>query len=527
VRTSPTEQSPRDDASEPRTWWPEHRASDLPAIRALRDGVGPYLFCDYWASVFRLRSIPARRLLETGLVSLEHFRKAIDRPLTRLPKLRYYILAFVLVPALFPYKVVYDIMRLLRGRAEKVAHPVHHLMDRYELALEEAGEGRVHVRAGSKPVGEDLIDPDQIGVEVSFFYPTYKLLIAGLCSVALSMGVLPLLWRFELLAPLETHVNVIAALLLALLLHAVFRDLVTALLAPLPILAVHLLIRAPDSRGDLLLAAIGFIGLYYAVEWFFLPRPLPPSLFLYVNRPDSELFPYERQHAPYWLEGEHYWVWRFLVYAPGELTKFWEKDWERVEVWVRADGPRAGRIEWVVNDCHYRELWFRYERLVGEHHGQTLDWHLERGLEADRRLLWIIESDMDLLFHAPFVRGIFLADRDAIGFRASLARLLRALWVRPRSDRYERYARALAELEVDGAELLADVPEHVRGLTLRSMVRMPWDYWRYPLGAATAPHRFVYEDIDRRVAPAPPAADPHLQVKRAGPDGGQIGRGGG
>jgi hypothetical protein len=474
---------------------------------------GPYLFCDYWASAFGLRSIIRGSLLERGLLSLDHFRRAIDRPRTRLPKLRYYILAFVLLPALFPYKVVYDIMRLLQGRAEKVDHPVDRLMGQYRLDVDPGEEGRVSVRTRDQLVADKLIDPRLVGVDVSFFYPTYKLLIAGLCMVILAMGVVPLLWRLELLSPLKPYFEVVLISLVFLSLLLIFRDLLTAILAPLPILAVRYLMLTPDSRGGLLVAAVGFILLYYMVEWFFLPRPLPPRLFLYVNDPRSEFYPYQREHAPYWLDGSHYWVWRFVVYAPGELTKFWEKDWERVEVWLRADGEQAGEIEWVVYDCHYRELWFSYDRLMSQDRRAMLEWRFRQGLAAGRRLDWVIETDMDLLFHAPFVRGVFLEDADHGRPWHAVTRLFQALRIRPRPDRFEHYEQRLDDLESEGAEFLDDVPEHLRRLALKMIMRMPWDYWRYPLGAKTPARRRVYEDFDAAQSRAAAAADPRYQVK--------------
>jgi hypothetical protein len=80
--------------------------------------------------------------------------------------------------------------------------------------------------------------------------------------------------------------------------------------------------------------------------------------------PQGPGHPYVREEdAPWWVEGETYWVWRYLLLSPAELNKFWERDWERVDLWIRADGPDAGQLEWVVTDLHYRELWVPYEKL--------------------------------------------------------------------------------------------------------------------------------------------------------------------
>ena len=79
-------------------------------------GSGPFVFCDYWASVLGLRSVLNPRLLSRGLVSLKVFKRGLDRPRAKLPKFKYYLLAFFLGPGLIPYKVVIDLAILLRSK---------------------------------------------------------------------------------------------------------------------------------------------------------------------------------------------------------------------------------------------------------------------------------------------------------------------------------------------------------------------------------------------------------------------------
>jgi hypothetical protein len=476
-------------------------------------GLGPFLYCDYWASVFNLRGVVSPFVLGDGRLSLGHFRRAVDRPRTRLPKLRYYILAFIFLPVLVPYRVVYDLMHLFRGRTERLQHPVDLVIRRFQLDLDPAEAGRVRATAGGVEVGNHLLDPETVRCEVGLFFPTYKLLIAGVLSLVFSTGVLPHLTRVDILAPLAENLSGVLYVLLVGALFAALRDPLTALVAPLPVLAFHFLWRWPDSMGGVFLISAGFVALFFLVEWFLIPRGLPPTLFLYVNEPASRAFPYRGGHAPYWLRGTHYWVWRFVSLVPGELHKFWERDWERVECWVRADGPDAGRLEWVVGDFHYRELWYDYERLVppiarADHDRQIA----ARSHEGEGgSLLWVLEVDMDPVFHAPYVRGVSVIQEHGMGLGQNLRRLAGTLWSVGVRDRFRHFAAHLDELEADGTELFGDVPEHFRRLALRQIVALPWSYWRYPLGAGAAASRYLYGELEPGESIR--AADPSHQIK--------------
>lgn len=474
-------------------------------------GLGPFLYCDYWASVFNLDGVVSPAVLARGRLTLGQFRRAVDRPRTRLPELRYYILAFVFLPVLMPYRVVYDIMRLVRGRARRLGHPVDEVMARYRLQVEPTRAGRVRAVLGDEPVGDDLVDPFRARCELSLFYPTYKFLLAGLLAIVLSIAVLPHLGSLAVLKPLGDHLTSALYLLIGLLLLALLRDPLTAVIAPLPIVAFRHLWRLPESVSGLVLVSCGFVLLFFIVEWFLIPRGLPPTLFLYVNDPESPAFPYAaRGHAPAWLRGERYWVWRFVTLVPGELLKFWERDWERVECWVRADGPDAGRLEWVVGDAHYRELWYDYARLTARREAAE---HERVRAGSAGGLEWVIEVDMDPIFHAPYVRAIALYPEAGSGPLAGLPRLCAALWGGVRRDRMRPVVARIEELETDGTELFADVPEHFRRLAAHLIVGMPWSYWRYARGAGASARRFLYGE------PVPGgvgwAAEPAHQIKQA------------
>jgi len=216
--------------------------------------------------------------------------------------------------------------------------------------------------------------------------------------------------------------------------------------------------------------------------------------------------------VPYWLEGQAYWVWRYLMLSPAEINKFWERDWERVELWIRADGPDAGVLEWVVTDGHYRELWIPYEALGS---GPVLD----RCAEEARRLArrgeagtWLLEVDADQIFHTPYFRTVsFLPEEGSVPARR-VWHVVRGLWRRARDRDVDRLMRTLERMELtEGVDVLEDVPEVFARAAARHLLAQPWRYWRYPLGATRRRERRAYEpDLPEE---PPLAADPALQIK--------------
>jgi hypothetical protein len=205
-------------------------------------------------------------------------------------------------------------------------------------------------------------------------------------------------------------------------------------------------------------------------------------------------------------------VWRFVSLTPAELHKFWERDWERVEVWVRADGPDAGTIEWIVEDFHFRELWIPYERAasrkgVGRHRRVLAD------LRQDprRNAAWVVEVDTHLVGHAPEIRGIFLLPLRHGWRRARLRQLARSLRIQVESDRPRDYRDMVRRLRLSGDDFLSDIPEHLRWLALQRLLATPWRYWRYPRGANRGARALLYS---QPAPPSPPlATEPELQLK--------------
>jgi hypothetical protein len=258
---------------------------------------------------------------------------------------------------------------------------------------------------------------------------------------------------------------------------------------------------------------LALLALLLAADWFFLPRPVPPVLMLYSK--DAPARAYERPgDEPYWLEGRTYWVWRYLMLSPAELNKFWERDWERVEIWIRADGPEAGRLEWVVLDAHYRELWIPYERLGSEERIVRQRTAALEHATTGRPGISLVEVDASLIFHTPYIRTVsFLPEAEDIPVR-SLWHLLSGLFKRGRRDDPDDYLPTLDLLRLRrGHGILDDIPEAIVPFAARHLLSIPWRYWRYPLGAQRRWNRRLYEQ--RRSQESPPAADPELQIKES------------
>ena len=72
---------------------------------------GPFLFSDYWASVLNLKGIVNLESLSSVGMSLESFRKFLNRPSAGLPRFGYLILYSLLKPFL----VVFSLFRRLLG----------------------------------------------------------------------------------------------------------------------------------------------------------------------------------------------------------------------------------------------------------------------------------------------------------------------------------------------------------------------------------------------------------------------------
>ena len=485
---------------------------------------GPYLYCDYWASVLGLRGLLNPRLLERKAVSLDLFRVGLDRPQARLPKLRYYLITFLAGPLFVTSHLVAQLGFILRSRV-KVDTSFQEAMSRFELPLSPLEPNGQRVRILDRDGGERAraMNPDRLGVVCSFFYPTYKVFIAALMTVFVTVILVSLLGHVAFLSAVMPFFEVLAYPLLFAVLYFIFRDLLTAFLAPLPVFAVRFLLRysgemPPADWGPFLLGMGGCALVFYLAEWFFIPRPLPPALYLYVNDPDHPDYPYRPEHAPYWLEGRLYWVWRFVTLYPAELNKPWEPDWERLEVWIRADeGDGMGMIEWLVTDLHYRELWIDYRRLVPEsERRQHRRWLARHWRSADSDGLWLLETDAHLVYHSQFVRRIVPLHPRKGWVWKRIWELLRSVRMYGARDRRKDVLPVIRNLEVGGEVILGEVPEHLRKLGLREVLSVPWTYWRYPEGATSVRTSYRYDSTTEKTGAltgTPGASEPRLQIK--------------
>lgn len=495
---------------------------------------GPFVFADYWASVLGLgqgSEAPKNPLTDDRL-----FRVGLDRPDLELPRRRFYFLLYLFGPLLLPFRRLRRLGRYRVRFRRDVGESVMEALEPYRLELIRKGRGRVDVRTrptrGPRPAdggddpadaeappqteGEtlaaDLIDPRVVAGFTSLFLATYKMAVASLIAilaVAVAGPWLITTGRVDALLPYWIPVGFpVVGLLLALL----FRDWLTGVLGALPIVFGRYLLGLVSEDGGWLpftAALVGLYLLYLVVDWLFVPRPVPPVLMLYRSHDHG----YGRSgDAPYWLDGGTYWVWRYLMLSPAELNKFWERDWERIEVWVRADGPDAGALEWVVTDFHYRELWIPYERMGTV---ERLARQRERGLAHAREGdpgLWLVEMDAHPIFHTPYIRTVsFIPEREEVHVQ-SLRHLVNSLFSRRPGDDPDDYLPALDRLRMEtGKEVLGDLPELIAPLVARQLLATPWRYWRYPWGAQRQrrPHMYDAYEAER----PPPAADPSMQIK--------------
>ncbi len=479
-----------------------------------------HLYTDYWASVLGIRGIVHEAVLRRGMVDLDVFRTCLNRPRTRLPGFGYYVLVLLLGPVLIPYRMIQRIASRLHIplAGEETASE---LLAPYRLQLEPQAGSRVDVSWRGERLASSITDPMLPEVVFSVVYPAYKILIAAVLAIGLSLlshwvaerpGLQEWLGKLLLFGNFP---------LLAVLLYAIFRDWWTSFVAPLPVFivlwVVALLGPTPGLQWSSLPAIFAGLAVgYFVLDSFLVPRGMAPTLYLYVNDPESPHFPYADGHAPYWLRGNTYWVWRFVTLTRAEIHKFWESDWERIEVWVRADGPDAGMVEWVVDDFHFRELWIPYERAVSE--GRAAGHR--RGLaelraDPGRGAAWVVEVDTDFVGHWPEMRGLFLLPLRGGWRKARLRQLARSLRVQVEADHPRDYREIVHRLRLDRRDFLADIPEYLRWLALRRMISIPWRYWRFPHGANTVARPLLYAgaETDR----SPRASEPELQFKAQTP----------
>jgi hypothetical protein len=478
---------------------------------------GPFLFSDYWASVLNLKDIVNLEYLTSIGMSMESFRKFLNRPAGGLPRFGYLILYSLLKPFL----VLFGLLRRLVGLkpAEKEIiedspSEIERLLVDHALRVEPKEGGLADIYSGVDKLASGVLNPLRLVGSNSMFFARYKVFLASLIVLGYGALITPLMTILHA-EPAAAYLSYLHYPIVLLILWALFDDLLTAVVSPLPIIAIRVIVTEAQGFQGFVIAIVLTAFILYLVEWFFIPRSLPPALYFYINDGRKPHLHYREGHEPYWLEGKYYWVWRYVHLAPAELLKFWEKDWERLEIWIRADGEDRGRLEYVVTDLHYRELWFGYEGITRkkarEYHQSLLD----TCVGTPDRLTWFVEVDMDIVFHTPSIKGVYLTRGKRLSLGRRLLSVLTVMWNRPIKENPDKYKRGLERLEIEGTGFLEDVPEHFRTLVTRQLLSLPWSYWRFPRGAGSARQFLVYSSGSTDYDPEP-TSDRAFQIKQTG-----------
>ncbi len=478
---------------------------------------GPYLFVDYWANVLGLEGVVPERHSARGFIDLPLFRLGVDRPDLEIPRLRSYVFLFLVGPFLVAFRFFRRLGQYRLGFGSPRAQQVQETLERFRLDLRPAGKGRVDVRLRDTTFATNILDPYLVSGYSSLFWAANKLPLASFSAILLVGITTPVLHATHLLDLTLDFWVLLAFPGLVLLMLAVYREWSTAILGALPVAVGRYLwgLVGPSGNGGWAAffwsLAVLYL-LYLLADWFFMPRPVPPALLLYTASGEGR--PYDRDgDAPYWLEGGTYWVWRYLLLSPAELNKFWERDWERVELWIRADGPEAGTLEWVVTDLHYRELWIPYESFGSRSSLQRARTDALEAAANGEPGVWVVETDADLVFHYPIFRALsFQQDTEGIPVQG-IRHVLSSVWKRVADEQTRPAMRALERIRMEtGVDVLGDLPELIAPLAARKLLSQPWRYWRYPLGVARRREHRLYED--ENLPRERPFAAPHeLQIK--------------
>jgi len=191
------------------------------------------------------------------------------------------------------------------------------------------------------------------------------------------------------------------------------------------------------------------------------------SVYFYQNTSEEMASLWYKQDKPLWVQGDYYWVLRYMYCWPIEVTfPLPHIDWERVEVWVNA---RTGQAEWITTDYHYRELWYE---VVGPINRVYVDFdpnfHTPLPINSNDE----IENIQKVLFYK-------LSIIDHI--KAQIKYLMKGkwynLWV---GISFESQIRAIFRqmhpqellLQITGSKIIAT-----------NLASLYWKNWRYPQGA--------------------------------------------
>ena len=155
---------------------------------------GPYLFVDYWANVLGLGDVIPSEHVELGFIDPPLFKLGIDRPELDVPRLRSYLLFFLVGPFLFAFRSFRRLGRYrLRFQSPRSREALQEL-DRYRLTLDAGGqqpdeEGdpdlppRCNVLLGDTTLATDVLDPYRVAGFSSLFWAANKLPMASLLAL--------------------------------------------------------------------------------------------------------------------------------------------------------------------------------------------------------------------------------------------------------------------------------------------------------------------------------------------------------
>lgn len=228
----------------------------------------------------------------------------------------------------------------------------------------------------------------------------------------------------------------------------------------------------PDGNYPSLIRSLGLFALFGYVG-LTLYMQLNPSLklykltcYLYDDRQEESLtFRKSIDDRPWWVNGQ-YWVLRYIYSWRWEFTLPRPRlhDFERIELWCNA---KTGKLEWIVSDFHYRELWRKVSDNLNEiivdwdENFHTFDIDVQPELQTIAKRIGEIESKKGL-------SGI-----------PEIAKL------------YDTYLEKRQEFLRDFLKI--HPPEYLLpyltecGLATKTVAKelsgRPWTYWRYAFGA--------------------------------------------